>query len=151
MKNKKNEIDRLEPHILKRFLIQKKLGQGAYGTGFKAIDKKTKELVALKKLFGAFQDDTDRAEAIKVANQKRVFFGAGGACINDVDYPQVKDLPYFVGSAGTTVSNDREATREMTEYYLNCMIERAKGYDELVKYQTAVKGIVIPDEIEEEE
>ncbi|MCQ2817332.1 MAG: protein kinase [archaeon] len=59
MKNKKNEIDKLEPHILKRFLIQKKLGQGAYGTVFKAIDKKTKETVALKKLYGAFRDDTD--------------------------------------------------------------------------------------------
>ena len=59
MVEKEEPVDKVEPHILKRFHLQKKIGQGAYGVVFKAIDKKTKETVALKKLFGAFRDDTD--------------------------------------------------------------------------------------------
>jgi mitogen-activated protein kinase 15 len=35
------------------------LGKGAYGIVWKAIDKKTKEIVALKKNFDAFQNATD--------------------------------------------------------------------------------------------
>ena len=51
--------DNVEPHIIKRFLLHKKIGKGAYGVVYKATDKKTKELVALKKLYGAFRDNTD--------------------------------------------------------------------------------------------
>ena len=35
------------------------LGKGAYAVVFKAVDKKTKETVALKKIFDAFQNATD--------------------------------------------------------------------------------------------
>lgn len=49
----------VEPHILKYYEIQKKLGKGAYGIVWKAIDKKTKATVALKKIFDAFQNVTD--------------------------------------------------------------------------------------------
>ena len=59
MSKQEEKVDTVEDHIKRRFILQKKVGQGAYGVVFKAIDKKTKELVALKKLFGAFQDDTD--------------------------------------------------------------------------------------------
>ena len=59
MNDNQKQVDQVEDHILKRFILQKKVGQGAYGVVFKAIDKKTNQLVALKKLFGAFQDDTD--------------------------------------------------------------------------------------------
>jgi mitogen-activated protein kinase 15 len=51
--------DEVENHILKRFHLHKKIGKGAYGVVYKATDKKTKEVVALKKLYGAFRDDTD--------------------------------------------------------------------------------------------
>ena len=59
MVEKQERVDKVEDHIKKRFFLQKKIGQGAYGVVFKATDRKTKEVVALKKLFGAFQDDTD--------------------------------------------------------------------------------------------
>jgi len=51
--------DNVEPDIIRRFLLHKKIGKGAYGVVYKATDKKTKELVALKKLYGAFRDNTD--------------------------------------------------------------------------------------------
>lgn len=50
------EVDRL---VLKRYDLGQKLGKGAYGIVWKAVDKKTKETVALKKIFDAFQNDTD--------------------------------------------------------------------------------------------
>ena len=59
MSNQEKSVDKVEDHIRRRFILQKKIGQGAYGVVFKSIDRKTKETVALKKLFGAFRDDTD--------------------------------------------------------------------------------------------
>ncbi|SJK86571.1 Extracellular signal-regulated kinase 2 [Babesia microti strain RI] len=49
----------IEDHILKRFKILNKLGKGAYGIVWKAIDKTTGETVALKKIFDAFRNSTD--------------------------------------------------------------------------------------------
>ena len=49
----------IEPHILRKFEIIQKLGKGAYGIVWKAIDRKTKMVVALKMVFDAFHNDTD--------------------------------------------------------------------------------------------
>ena len=59
MSNQEKKVDRVGEHIKRRFILQKKIGQGAYGLVFKSIDKKTKEQDALKKLFGAFQNEVD--------------------------------------------------------------------------------------------
>ena len=46
--------DKIESHVLKKYEILKKVGQGAYGIVWKAIDRKSKKIVALKKVFDAF-------------------------------------------------------------------------------------------------
>mmetsp|Transcript_33696 Transcript_33696/g.80058 ORF Transcript_33696/g.80058 Transcript_33696/m.80058 type:complete len:361 (-) Transcript_33696:125-1207(-) len=51
-----DEIDR---HVLRKYEVIQKLGKGAYGIVWRAMDKKTKEVVALKKIFDAFQNSTD--------------------------------------------------------------------------------------------
>lgn len=51
--------EKVEPHILERYELVKKLGAGAYGHVWKAVDRKTKKIVALKKIFDAFQHSTD--------------------------------------------------------------------------------------------
>lgn len=51
--------EEVEPHILRKFQIVQKLGKGAYGVVWKAIDKQTKNVVAVKKVFDAFQNATD--------------------------------------------------------------------------------------------
>jgi mitogen-activated protein kinase 15 len=51
--------EEIEPHIYRKFEIQQKLGKGAYGVVWKAIEKKTGQVVALKKVFEAFQNSTD--------------------------------------------------------------------------------------------
>ena len=46
--------EEIETHILRKYEILQKLGKGAYGIVWKAIDKKTREVIALKKVFDAF-------------------------------------------------------------------------------------------------
>ncbi|KAL6073702.1 Mitogen-activated protein kinase [Balamuthia mandrillaris] len=50
------EIDR---HVLRKYEQGAKIGEGAYGIVWKATRKKTRETVALKKIFDAFQNATD--------------------------------------------------------------------------------------------
>ena len=51
--------EEVEAHIYKKFEILQKLGKGAYGIVWKAVEKSTKRLVALKKVFEAFHNATD--------------------------------------------------------------------------------------------
>ena len=48
-------VEEIESHILKRYELIKKQGKGAYGVVYKAMDKKTKEVVALKKILMLFK------------------------------------------------------------------------------------------------
>ncbi|CAH1117252.1 unnamed protein product [Phaedon cochleariae] len=59
MAHSKDKMSEIDEHITKRFDIQKRLGKGAYGIVWKAIDRKTKEVVAVKKIFDAFRNQTD--------------------------------------------------------------------------------------------
>lgn len=49
----------LDPIILQRFVIHKKMGKGAYGVVWWVTDKISKKTVALKKVFEAFHNSTD--------------------------------------------------------------------------------------------
>jgi len=49
----------IDAHILSRYDIQQKLGKGAYGIVWKVRDKENNQTLALKKIFGAFQNSTD--------------------------------------------------------------------------------------------
>eukprot|EP00010_Vexillifera_abyssalis_P004737 CAMPEP_0201552012 /NCGR_PEP_ID=MMETSP0173_2-20130828/12196_1 /ASSEMBLY_ACC=CAM_ASM_000268 /TAXON_ID=218659 /ORGANISM="Vexillifera sp., Strain DIVA3 564/2" /LENGTH=407 /DNA_ID=CAMNT_0047962403 /DNA_START=25 /DNA_END=1248 /DNA_ORIENTATION=- len=51
--------EEIDKHVLRKYEIGPKLGKGAYGIVWKATDKKTKQVVALKKIFDAFQNATD--------------------------------------------------------------------------------------------
>lgn len=93
----------------------------------------------------SLQDDTDRNNAAKICNDLGVYFAIGGSCQNEIDYAEIKDLPYYVGSVGTSTDEERRAAREMTEYYLQCLIQRAN--ENVVQFQVDYKGL---DEKEEE-
>lgn len=58
-KSPEKSMSEIDEHLLKRFEIKKRLGKGAYGIVWKAVDKKTKEVVAIKKIFDAFRNQTD--------------------------------------------------------------------------------------------
>jgi len=49
----------VDKHVLRKYEINQKLGKGAYGIVWKAVDKKTHSTIALKKIFDAFQNATD--------------------------------------------------------------------------------------------
>ncbi|CAG9764103.1 unnamed protein product [Ceutorhynchus assimilis] len=59
MAQNKDKTSEIDDHIVKRFDIQKRLGKGAYGIVWKAVERKTKEVVAVKKIFDAFRNQTD--------------------------------------------------------------------------------------------
>ncbi|KAG0577463.1 hypothetical protein M758_5G151000 [Ceratodon purpureus] len=49
----------IDKHVLRKYHVGQKLGKGAYGIVWKAVDRRTNEVVALKKIFDAFQNSTD--------------------------------------------------------------------------------------------
>ena len=57
--NRQNQTTFIEPHILKKYNIIRKIGSGAYGHVWKVEDKYTSKIYALKKIFDAFQHSTD--------------------------------------------------------------------------------------------
>lgn len=51
--------EEIDKHVLRKYDIQQKLGKGAYGIVWRAVDRRTRQTVALKKIFDAFQNATD--------------------------------------------------------------------------------------------
>ncbi|VDK70013.1 unnamed protein product [Litomosoides sigmodontis] len=51
--------EEIDTHIIERYDLRKRLGKGAYGIVWKAIDRRMCETVALKKIFDAFRNQTD--------------------------------------------------------------------------------------------
>lgn len=49
----------IERHVVRKFEICQRLGKGAYGVVWKAVDKRTRNVIALKKCFDAFRNATD--------------------------------------------------------------------------------------------
>ncbi|XP_055076043.2 mitogen-activated protein kinase 15 [Misgurnus anguillicaudatus] len=52
-------ITEVEEHITLKYEIKRRLGKGAYGIVWKAVDRKSGETVAVKKIFDAFRNRTD--------------------------------------------------------------------------------------------
>ncbi|XP_053468305.1 mitogen-activated protein kinase 15 isoform X2 [Ictalurus furcatus] len=52
-------LTEVEEHITVKYEIKRRLGKGAYGIVWKAVDRKTGETVAVKKIFDAFRNRTD--------------------------------------------------------------------------------------------
>ncbi|XP_055981392.1 mitogen-activated protein kinase 15 [Sorex fumeus] len=49
----------VDDHVAQRYLLRRRLGKGAYGIVWKAVDRRTGEVVAIKKIFDAFRDEMD--------------------------------------------------------------------------------------------
>ena len=53
------DIEELDKNVGRKYQVNSKLGKGAYGIVWKATKLASKETVALKKIFDAFQNSTD--------------------------------------------------------------------------------------------
>ena len=58
MSNNQTSTD-IDSHIGKKYEIRRRLGKGAYGVVWKATDRRTGTVVAVKKIFDAFRNRTD--------------------------------------------------------------------------------------------
>ncbi|CAL8293649.1 unnamed protein product [Merluccius merluccius] len=59
MSSKGGAASEVEEHISLKYDIRRRLGKGAYGIVWKAVDRQTGEVVAVKKIFDAFRNRTD--------------------------------------------------------------------------------------------
>lgn len=59
MTQEPHDDEQIDQHVLRKYEIIQRIGKGAYGIVWKAVNRKTNEIVALKKIFSAFQNDTD--------------------------------------------------------------------------------------------
>lgn len=59
MSKRSTNVPEVEDHISLKYEIKKRLGKGAYGIVWKAVDRQTGEIVAVKKIFDAFRNRTD--------------------------------------------------------------------------------------------
>lgn len=57
--SKNSQETMIEEHVLRKYIILKKVGSGAYGHVWKVEEKTSKKIYALKKIFDAFQHATD--------------------------------------------------------------------------------------------
>ena len=89
----------------------------------------------------SLQDDTERNAAAKICNEAGVYFAIGGSCQNPIDYAEIKDLHYYVGSVGTSIQEEHDSAYAMTEYYLQCLIKRAESQEALEEFQIQHKGL----------
>lgn len=51
--------EEIDEHVLRKYTVAQRLGKGAYGVVWRAVERKTGQVVALKKIFDAFQNATD--------------------------------------------------------------------------------------------
>ena len=51
--------EEIESHVLRKYDIIQKIGKGTYGVVWKALDRKTEDVIALKKIYDAFRNGTD--------------------------------------------------------------------------------------------
>ncbi|XP_015124227.1 extracellular signal-regulated kinase 2 isoform X2 [Diachasma alloeum] len=58
-KSNGEKLAEIDNHVTKHYNIVRRLGKGAYGIVWKAVDKRSKETVAVKKIFDAFRNQTD--------------------------------------------------------------------------------------------
>jgi mitogen-activated protein kinase 15 len=80
--------EEIDAHVLRRFEVCQRLGKGAYGIVWKAIDKRTKQTVALKKCFDAFRNATDSQRVYREVEYLRQL-GAGKGHDNVIRLNQV--------------------------------------------------------------
>uniref|UniRef100_A0A8C4Q663 Protein kinase domain-containing protein n=1 Tax=Eptatretus burgeri TaxID=7764 RepID=A0A8C4Q663_EPTBU len=69
---------KVDPEILRLYTIRRRLGKGVHGAVWKAVDRWTGEVVAIKKIYNAFRNLTDAQRTFR-----EVIF------LKEVDHPNI--------------------------------------------------------------
>ncbi|XP_059609517.1 mitogen-activated protein kinase 15 [Phlebotomus argentipes] len=71
--DKSNKMSEIDESIAKNFDMKRRLGKGAYGIVWKAVDRTTSKTVAVKKIFDAFRNVTDAQRTFREIMFLRAF------------------------------------------------------------------------------
>lgn len=78
--------EEIERHVVRKFEICQRLGKGAYGIVWKAVEKRSRAVVALKKCFDAFRNATDSQRTFREIMYLQVKIFLGNSMIPLVTY-----------------------------------------------------------------
>nr|XP_004656445.1 mitogen-activated protein kinase 15 isoform X6 [Jaculus jaculus] len=111
------EVDR---HIAQRYLLKRRLGKGAYGIVWKAVDRRTGEVVAIKKIFDAFKDQTDAQRTFREVMLLQAFG----------DHPNIIRLLHVIPA-----ENDKDIylVFESMDTDLNAVIQKGRLLEDIHK------------------
>lgn len=82
----------IERHVVRKFEICQRLGKGAYGVVWKAVEKRSRAVVALKKCFDAFRNSTDAQRTFREIMYLQVFFLPGTTSLTRLSH----ESPLFI-------------------------------------------------------
>jgi len=94
--SKTDNVEKIDKHISQRYEIINKIGKGAYGVVWKAMDKVTHQMVALKKIFGAFRNSTDAQRTFREITFLRQLRGHSHIVDLLAVYKSVNNLDLYV-------------------------------------------------------
>lgn len=112
-----NNMGEVDPFIMKRYILEQKMGKGAYGIVWKAMDRKTRRTVALKKCFDAFRNSTDAQRTYREVMYLQKLNG----------HENIIQLLHFIGPSSSSSSEippsqDLYLTFDFMETDLHCVI-----------------------------
>lgn len=98
----------VDPHVEKRFAIERHIGSGAYGVVWRAVDRKTKQPVALKKVYDGFGNQQDSQRTYREV-----------MLLQRLDHPNIVKLLHVMRAAN---GNDLYLVFELMETDLHAVI-----------------------------
>ncbi|CAG0879985.1 unnamed protein product, partial [Cyprideis torosa] len=75
VQQKKASEDDVDTHIQNRYELDRRLGKGAYGVVYRALDHLTGNVVAVKKIYDAFRNGTDAQRTLREISFLCIFSG----------------------------------------------------------------------------
>lgn len=122
--------DRPDRSITELYTIDERLGKGAYGIVWKASDKETGEIVAVKKIFDAFRNETDAQRTFREIQYLQKFVAHPNivSLLNVVKADNDKDIYLVFDHMDTDLYNARRIIKPPHVPYIMYQIISAINY-----------------------
>jgi len=124
--------EEIDSTILQKYDIVSKLGRGAYGIVWKAVDKKSRQVVAVKKCFDAFQNSTDAQRTCREIMYLQELHGHTNIIklLNVLKADNDKDIYLITDCMETDLHTAirENVLEEVHKQYIICQVLRALKY-----------------------